>query len=94
MEEICGISAYSKWFSSDDIYIDVGVIPQNDLPDGFQLKRFAGVDLVWKTYAKTPRTQVVAQIKPLLIGYAPTMADAFFREFRPSLSDPRERGLK
>ena len=94
MEEICGISAYSKWFTRDEVYIDVGVIPKEDLPVDFKLKRFAGVDLVWKSYSNVPRSQVVAEIQPILLGYAPTMADAFFKEFRPSLSDPRERGLK
>ncbi len=89
MQELCGVASYSAWFSSDETHINVRMVADEDVPPGFELKRFEGVDLLWKEYHDAPRTHVVEEVGPLLLDYAPSMADAFVESLRS-----KDRDLK
>lgn len=82
MQELCGVASYSAWFSSDQTHINVRMVAEEDIPPGFEIKRFEGVDLLWKQYDEAGRPQIIQEVKPLLLDYAPSMADAFVEEFR------------
>ena len=82
MQELCGVASYSAWFSSDETHINVRMVAEEDIPPGFELKRFEGVDLLWKEYREADRGLVIEEVKPLLLDYAPSMADAFIESLR------------
>jgi hypothetical protein len=82
LTELPGFDTYGRWFDTDELYLEQERIQEEELPPGFHLQRFAGVDLAWKTYGDVPRRAVVRELGPLLMrhsqsgrGYDPHRAD-------------------